>query len=459
LAKNCLEGDLSASISKLSAVESLELQDNKLSSLPASLGECTSLRVLNVSKNALKVFPVEHLNSCPIQDLDVSNNKISGVFFPSSVERWDSLQSLNIKMNRVTAFSESSITLPALDQLFLSNNLMIDFPAVGHCDQLLVLLVDDNHISMLSTEIYNLRQLRTLDFSSNDIKVIDPRLGGMDSLQVINFAGNPLLDRKLAGMSTANLKKVLKGRLAPPEIVIAAAEDDEDDIENMGLTYSDTVVEKALEVGRAGLLDLSNKAYSELSSELMGSVIGSPVTMLLSHNSLTSFPTSLDIFASLSSLDMSFNKLSSDYLPEKLVLRSLETLNLHSTTIISLEQLFKSLDAPKLQTLDISANRVTSIAGVRQAFPVLMNLHASDNQIEEIPLESVDGIRVLDLSGNSISVLPPRLALSSNLRELKVHGNTFRVPRWQVLDKGTQAVLSWLKDRLPADEAEAEQFD
>jgi len=456
LSKNSLEGELEASVSGLTALESLELHDNKLTALPSSIGQCSRLRVLNLAKNAIAELPVEELQHCPLTELDVSQNKLSDCFFPASVERWDSIQSLNVNSNHLTSITISSVALPALTQLFASNNQLSAFPTLSGCAELLVLIVDQNRIATLPDDLYNLRRLRTLDFSGNNIKTIDARLGAMESLEVINFAGNPLFDRKLAGMCPADLKKTLRGRLAPPEIVIAEADDDAVGLPGMGPGSDDEVERqssqpKALEIGRGGVLDLTNKGLSELSEELMDSIMGSPYTILLTANSFNSIPAALDRFASLSVLDLSKNRLSTTYLSQKLVLRSLETLNLHSAGIQSLELLFQNLDSPKLQTLDVSANRITSIEGLRGAFPALYNFHAADNQISEIPIESVDGIRSLDLTGNAIHTLPPKLALCEGLRELRVQGNLFRVPRWQVLEKGTDSVLAWLRDRLPVE--------
>jgi Leucine-rich repeat (LRR) protein len=456
LGKNNLDGELDASLSNLVALESLELQDNKLTSLPSTIGECSRLRVLNVARNALANISVEDLHKCPLTELDVSQNKLSDAFFPASVARWESLQSLNLNSNHLSSFASdgASIVLPALTQLFASNNQLAAFPVLAGWDELLVLILDQNRIETLPEDLYTLRRLRTLDFSGNSVKSIDPRLSSVDTLEVINFAGNPLLDRKLAGMCAADLKKTLRGRLAPPEIVIAEAVDDDDLPQSRPGTAGEPSA-KTYEIGRGGVLDLANKGLSDF-DEIVDNVIGSPYTILLSQNSFAVIPPCLDRFASLSVIDLSKNKFSPDYLSEKLVLRSLETLNLHSSGLASLELLFENLQAPKLQTLDVSANRVTSIEGLRQAFPALLNFHAADNQIVDIPIASVDGIRCLDLTGNAIQSLPPQLALCEGLRELRVQGNLFRVPRWQVLEKGTEAVLSWLRDRLPQDGEEEE---
>lgn len=238
-----------------------------------------------------------------------------------------------------------------------------------------------------------------------------------------------------------------------PDIIIGQPGSDDE-----GSAVGDDEVEEVegekgmIKVGRSGVLDLSNQGLGELSAELFDTILGSPYTILLTNNLFTTIPSNVDHFASLTSINLSGNHFDADFLPQKLMLRSLDTLNLRNTGIESLEPLFRCLDAPKLIVLDISANRVCSIEGLRQAFPALMTLQASDNQVVEIPIESIDGVRSIDLSGNSIAVLPPQLALLENLRELKVQGNLFRVPRWQVLEKGTEAIMSWLHDRLPVED-------
>ena len=63
---------------------------------------------------------------------------------------------------------------------------------------------------------------------------------------------------------------------------------------------------------------------------------------------------------------------------------------------------------------------------------------------------------MLNVSENAIERLDPRLGLlaAHGLRTLLVGGNCFRVPRREILEKGTDALLAWLRGRIPAEEAE-----
>lgn len=459
LAKNGLEGDLPSSVSKLENLEILELQENKLESLPASLGGIPRLHILNVASNRLSELPFQALKECQLHELTASNNMLRGTLFSSDVGRLNSLHLLDIRNNHISMFSEGAILLPTLQQLFATNNQISSFPAVEGWEELLVFTVDHNRLEVLPEGLVDLHRLRTLDFSANNIKGLDPRLGVMGGLEILKFDGNPFRERNLLNMGIVDLKRTLKARLAPPEIVIAEAEDDDEsaDIPCVGEVVDREEIssqKKGLEVGRGGVLELSSKDYEDIPMTLLETVAGSPSSVVLLHNRLTAIPASVETFcASLTTLNIGHNKLSGDsYLPTKISLRSLTTLILQANGITSLRPLLDNLDAPKLETLDVSANRLVSISGIRPTFPNLIALYARDNQVEEIPVDAVDGMRVLDLSSNSIGHLPPRLGTVNSLRELRVGGNLFRVPRWQVLEKGTEGVMEWLRDRLPADE-------
>jgi hypothetical protein len=39
----------------------------------------------------------------------------------------------------------------------------------------------------------------------------------MDNLDILRISGNPLRDKKFSGMTTEDLKRALKARMAPPE--------------------------------------------------------------------------------------------------------------------------------------------------------------------------------------------------------------------------------------------------
>ncbi|KAA8576860.1 hypothetical protein EYC84_006904 [Monilinia fructicola] len=74
--------------------------------------------------------------------------------------------------------------------------------------------------------------------------------------------------------------------------------------------------------------------------------------------------------------------------------------------------------------------------------------------------EAVRGLRLLDCSSNEINSLNSRIGLlggPDGLHTLDVSGNRFRVPKYTILEKGTEATLAWLRDRIPSTEVPVEE--
>lgn len=64
-------------------------------------------------------------------------------------------------------------------------------------------------------------------------------------------------------------------------------------------------------------------------------------------------------------------------------------------------------------------------------------------------LKQLGRLSILDLGNNNIGQVPPELGLLTNLRALTLDGNAFRVPRPQILVKGTASIMAYLRDRIP----------
>ena len=146
---------------------------------------------------------------------------------------------------------------------------------------------------------------------------------------------------------------------------------------------------------------------------------------------------------------------------EGLDLPSLKELNLASNHITGLGPLIAHLRAPKLTKIDVSCNRIASLptgTQLRDAFPSLAVLLMGNNHLSELDPEAIKGLKVVDAGNNDIAHLNPRIGLlggAGGLERLEVGGNRFRVPRFNVLERGTEATLRWLRGRVPVAEMAA----
>ncbi|KAE8350701.1 hypothetical protein BDV28DRAFT_138636 [Aspergillus coremiiformis] len=468
LAKNQLQGSFPVDIKNLSNLEVLDLHENSLTDLPNELADLTSLRVLNVGNNRLTSLPFEALSKLPLKDLSVPKNQLKGTLIPASVQELVTLQTLDVSGNALTRLSDhDKFEFPNLHTLAIGMNRIQCLPDVSAWQALLSLSAEDNSIADIPQGFTELKTIRNVDLTGNDISKLDPKLGLMDSLVTFRITSNPLRERKFLNMTTEDLKRDLRNRYEPEP-------QDTDDEEGSVATQFTLAPETPAQTGAwqvkcGGILDRSYTGIQELYVDHLQRIDPHEVRcLLLQHNELRCIPTpALNILAlNLTDLDLSHNPLDSASLfPSSLDLPSLQILNLSATGLTTLEPILANLQAPSLTFLDVSNNRICGpLPSIRQIYPNLMTFLAADNRFDSLDFEAVQGLQVLDIGNNNVSSLPPKLGLlraegssknwgnGSALRRLEVAGNSFRVPRWQIVAKGTDTVLEWLKDRIPAEE-------
>ncbi|KAB8231052.1 uncharacterized protein BDW43DRAFT_283368 [Aspergillus alliaceus] len=465
LAKNQLQGAFPADIKNLSNLEVLDLHENSLTDLPNELAYLTSLRSLNVGNNHLTCLPFEGLSKLPLKDLSAPKNRLKGVLIPASVQELVTLQTLDVANNALTRLSDHDIFgLPSLHNLAISMNRIQCLPDVSTWQALLSLSAEDNNIVDLPQGFTELKTIRNVDLTGNNLTKLDERIGLMESLVTFRIANNPLRERKFLNMSTEDLKRDLRNRCEPEP---HDTDDEEGSVATQFTLAPESPVQSAAWLVKpGGVLDRSYTDLQELDMDHLECINPHEIRCLyLQHNQLRCIPApALGILAlSLTDLDLSHNPLDTASLfPSSLDLPSLQNLNLSVTGLTTLEPILANFQAPSLMFLDVSNNRVCgSLPPVRRTYPSLMTFLAADNRFDYLDFDAVQGLQVLDIGNNNINFLPPKLGLlraegcrknwgnGSALRRFEVAGNSFRVPRWQIVAKGTEAILEWLKDRIP----------
>ncbi|KAJ5929662.1 hypothetical protein N7454_006612 [Penicillium verhagenii] len=467
LANNKLEGVLVSTVGSLQNLETLDLRGNALTELPEELGELKNLKTLDVGENQLSSLPFDALSRVPLSTLSAPKNKLTGTLMPASVDRLDNLQSLNIANNAIEIFSASGIlSLPNLHSLLISVNRIKSLPSMSSWESLILLSADSNKLTGLPAGFVDLKNVKTADFTGNDISVVDEKIGLMEKLSTFRISNNPLRDRKLLSMDTENIKLVMRNRCEPdPQDT-----DDEGSVATQFTLAPETpALESGWKIKPRGVLDQSYSDLKDLETDYLSLIDTQDVRCLyVQHNELRLFPVpALSMLAQgLIELDLSHNPLhSSEPLPSALELPKLQSLNVSATTLTTLESLLANLRAPSLTFLDASNNRLTgTLPQARQIYPELKTFLVSDNKLTQLAFEAVQGLQVLDVGNNDIDHLPPKIGLlgaerspqnwgtGSALMRFEVAGNRFRVPRWQTVAKGTDAVLEYLRQHIPTRE-------
>jgi Leucine-rich repeat (LRR) protein len=461
---NNLNGELSPGITKLQGLEVLDIQHNHLTSLPEGLAELIRLRVLNISENAFTSLPFQTLHRLPLIELSAAKNKLEGVLINMEDVELTQLQVLDVTGNALTSLASGGIRLPALHQLGCAANRLTSLPDMTSWQSLLTLAAEDNNISSIPEGFTSLAKIKNVDLTGNNLKTLDDRIGRMESLDIFRVSGNPLREKKFSGMTVEDLKRALSARLAPLET--EAVQEDLPEVFTSCPSSPTRPSSSDWPVKAGGVLDRSNTHSISLDPVIAAETAANNTirTLDLHHNLFKEIPSPTTLFAStLTTLILTHNELTTDtFLNSDFSLPFLKELNLSSNTISSLQPLTNHLRAPLLEKLDLSFNRITCLPPLRSSFPVLLVLLASNNSIKDLSPEAVKGLKVLDASCNDVESLNPRIGLLGGLgglERLDVSGNRFRVPKYTVLEKGTEATLAWLRNRIPVGEVQETGID
>ena len=125
-----------------------------------------------------------------LSDLNLSKNKIKEVDSDCLTEL-KGLVLLDLHQNQLTSFT--SVPLSAkLDTLNLAFNFITSIENLHNAPKLTVLDLHNNKLTEFPESIVDLKEIKTLRISNNDLGDINPRISLLPNLVRINIEGNPL---------------------------------------------------------------------------------------------------------------------------------------------------------------------------------------------------------------------------------------------------------------------------
>ncbi|KAJ0101864.1 hypothetical protein Patl1_04608 [Pistacia atlantica] len=462
-----------------------QASNNFITSLPEDLANCTELRKLDVEGNKLTTLPDNVIASWSMLTELIACNYPQLCYFVTckkfadwySRNHWEGFQGSFVLIFIRTEFLQSQLQYLAAVPLWnsiwgyvlTSNNALFTLPAeIGMLSKLGTFDLHSNQLKEYPVEACRLR-LSVLDLSNNSLTGLPPELGKMTSLRKLLLMGNPLrtLRSSLVSGPTPALLKFLRSRLSESEDSEASSA--KEDVIAMATRLSITSKELSLEginlsavpsevweSGEIIKLDLSRNSIQELPPELSSCV--SLQSLILSRNKIKDWPAAILMSLSkLSWLKMDNNPLRQIPADGFKAVPMLQILDL-SYNVASLPEnpAFSSL--PLLQELYLRRVQLHEIPSDILSLQQLRILDLSQNSLQSIPegLKNLTSLTELDLSDNNISALPPPGAVGSmagllepSLQALRLDGNPLRSIRRTILDRGTKAVLKYLKDKLP----------
>ncbi|XP_023163463.2 leucine-rich repeat-containing protein 40 isoform X7 [Drosophila hydei] len=449
--------ELSPDISNLHMLEFLDAGNNNISSLPGGIGFLVRLTALLLANNHIKELPSDIVYMRSLQKLDLIKNDLIGL--PEDMGLLRKLQCLYIQHNDIKelpSFEGNEM----LNELHASNNYIEQVPKqlCANLPHLKIFDLRDNKIKQLPDEICLMRNLNRLDVTNNSISVLPVTLSSLAHLISLQVDGNPIktIRRDILQCGTARILKTLQDRAQTKDRVGGGAEDlpcsssaagsDQSMQQQLPANMTDKYKlrhTRTLAVNSQGLSDVPAHIFKVASEEKVHVVD-------FARNQLSTLPKGLQHMSNLVTELVLAHNVINCVPPFISQFTRITLLNLSNNLIKDLPQEFGLLNT--LRELNIANNRFQALPNGLYELQGLEILVASGNQIKALNvagLQNLPRLNTLDLRDNNIEYIPPILGNLTNITHLELVGNPFRQPRHQILMKGTDTIMSYLRDRIP----------
>ncbi len=281
-----------------------------------------------------------------------------GDTLPSSIRHLKKLQLLNLNNNKFKFFPEEIKSLPLLNHIDISTNLLTEIPS----------------------PVLGVKGLKFLFCKKNDIKSFPEELFNLDQLEILDLTGCPLSNYPIEGPGFPQLQKMsiyFKTGNQLPAWIFECSQ----------------LEELIIRADQLSILDFDFSKLKKLK------------TLKLNLPKLQSIPEEIGQLDQLDHLEI--NRIKATTFPEALCqLPLLRILVLNAVPLVELPSSFCKLKTLKQCT--IKKGKLTTLPESFGQLPHLYSLILSNSKIESIPdsLAQLDKLLVLDLSGNPLDHLP-----------------------------------------------------
>ncbi len=177
------------------AVQTLYVQRQRITQLPANLGEMKQLRVLYLYSNHLRELPPSIGKLKSLEKLNLMFNRLEQL--PPSMGDLARLEWLKLYRNKLVSLPSELGRLQKLQLLDLRYNQIEELPRnIGKMKQLRELLLDNNKLETVPESLCQLKKLRTLSLRNNPLQHLPRCLRDLPKLKRLNTYGTPLYERR-----------------------------------------------------------------------------------------------------------------------------------------------------------------------------------------------------------------------------------------------------------------------
>ena len=183
---------------KANKVKSLVLIDTSLNYLPPEIEKFKNLELLNISTTKIKKFPNEISRLGKIKYIYLSNNFELDVENSLKLISKEKVQKISLTNQYITNIPSNLNEFSFLKELYLySNKISILTSEIADLKELEVLLLDNNNLITLPDNLKQLESLRTLTLTGNLFKEFPKVLCDLKSLENLYIGNEELIYEEL----------------------------------------------------------------------------------------------------------------------------------------------------------------------------------------------------------------------------------------------------------------------
>ncbi|XP_072430262.1 leucine-rich repeat-containing protein 40 isoform X1 [Chiloscyllium punctatum] len=287
------------------------------------------------------------------------------------------------------------------------------------------LILASNKLQCLSEDIQLLPALTVLDVHDNLLSSLPCAIGQLSKLQKLNISHNKLKELPDELWDLTSLKSLY--------------------LHHNELEWIQEGIGKLIHLEE---LDVSSNQLKAVPSTL--GELSSLLKFILANNKLKCIPSDISKMRSLKLLDATYNELEC-VPPELANMVSLQQLYLRHNKLRHLPQ-FPS--CKYLKELHVGNNQIEHLGSEHlKNLCAITVLELRDNKLKSLPDEilMLQDLERLDLTNNDISSLPYALGNLPKLKSLLLEGNPLRSIRRDIINRGTQELLKYLRSRIQED--------
>lgn len=285
------------------------------------------------------------------------------------------------------------------------------------------LILASNVLETLSDDVRNFQCLTVLDVHDNKLSSLPDCFSELEMLERLDVSRNQIQQLPLSLFSLQKLK-LLK-------------------LQYNKLSYLSDEIGNLCNIEA---LELSNNQLKVLPNSIENMYNLRKVD--ISHNCLESIPMSLSSLQFLTILDASNNLISN----------ALTEFNCQSLTQLlftnnKIEKIPVLTNCTKLAELYLGNNKLTKVDFSNLPMSIKI-LELCDNKIIAIhdDVIKLTQLERLNIANNNVSSLPPRLGAMEYIKAIVLDGNPMKTIRRDIINRGTQEVLKYLRSRIADDD-------